>query len=266
MRKKIEEGRSGAGGRLMEEVAHVLNECIRELGTRISKGHVVPRKAYVSVIGYGGNFVGSVLSDAFPENEPASIAELMDNPLRIEERAHKGRDDDGTEYEYTSRVPIWVEPRTRGGTPMCEALQVARRIAERWICCDHQQCFPPMVVNITDGEANDGDASVDARLLRELHTDDGEVLLFNCHLSPTSAEDVRFPAGQHELPDDPLAPILFEMSSELPDKMRSLAVDLLPEGDRVKHGARGFVFNGDISGIMQMIEFATAPAVKSAPV
>ena len=51
-----------------------------------------------------------------------------------------------------------MEPEAAGQTPMCEALRRVRDIAAAW-CADpaHAESFPPMVFNITDGEASDSD-------------------------------------------------------------------------------------------------------------
>jgi Mg-chelatase subunit ChlD len=49
-----------------------------------------------------------------------------------------------------------MEPVARNGTPMCRALSYAGQLVSRWLA-EHPGCFPPIVLNLTDGEANDGD-------------------------------------------------------------------------------------------------------------
>ena len=71
-------------------------------------------------------------------------------------------------------------------------------------------------MHITDGESQDGNPIPYADALKSLATDDGNVLLFNCHLSMTAADPFMFPATDEGLPDE-LAKVLFHMSSVLPE-------------------------------------------------
>ena len=59
-------------------------------------------------------------------------------------------------------MPVWVEPLNEGGTPMCAAMDRAGRIAHSWIQT-YPQSFPPIVINLSDGESTDGDAATWAR-------------------------------------------------------------------------------------------------------
>ena len=245
----------GAGRRKMDAVATVLNNCINEMGRRCVKGAVVSPRVHVAVIGYGGDRAKSVLPGALAGKELVPINELMENPLRVENRIRKDMDDTGQLIEYTVDFPVWVEPVGDGATPMTDALELARRIAESWIPA-HRDSFPPIVINITDGQATDGDPSEPAWRLRQLETDDGNVLLFNCHISETPENEVLYPAPGDPLPRDTFAQLLFDMSSELPDSMRLLAMEMGVKRD-IKVGARGFVYNTDVSGVTKMIQFAT---------
>ena len=50
-------------------------------------------------------------------------------------------------------MPIWLEPQADNGTPMDEAFERAARLStwrSKW-----PNGFPPSVINITDGAAND---------------------------------------------------------------------------------------------------------------
>ena len=94
-----------------------------------------------------------------------------------------------------------------------------------------------------------------------LKTDDGEALVFNCHISTTPQGEVKYPGPNDALPPDNYAPILFEMSSEIPESMRVLAAEMGVK-DNMQPGDRGFVFNGDISTVAKMIVFATGPSSK----
>src|SRR2546427_5494596 len=68
---------------------------------------------------------------------------------------------------------------------MCAALKEATKITQTW-CQEHPNGCPPIVINITDGEATDGDLVAEARELAAVSGEDGSVLLFNIHLSSTA--------------------------------------------------------------------------------
>src|SRR5262249_15135165 len=143
-------------------------------------------------------------------------------PARIETRNKKVSDGAGGLIEQAVKFPVWFEPIASGGTPMCKALGDARRVCQDWLG-QHPGSFPPVVINITDGESSDGDPTSSAASLRGLSSTDGEVLLFNLHIS--SAKGVRsieFPSADSELPDQ-YAKLLFQMSSRLTPVMITAA-------------------------------------------
>jgi hypothetical protein len=95
-----------------------------------------------------------------------------------------------------------------------------------------------------------------AEEIRALSSSDGNVLLFNLHLSSKSNSPLEFPNSETGLPDQ-YAQALFRMSSQLPEYMRSIA---LQEGKGVHEGARGFVFNADIVSVIQFLDIGTRPS------
>src|SRR5262249_27214993 len=117
----------------------------------------------------------------------------------------------------------------------------------------HAGAYPPIVINITDGQATDvTDAALieRARCLTNLFTNDGNVLLFNCHISETAGRPILFPAVENELPDA-YSRLLFQMSSVMPRPMQVAA--------EAAEGARGFVFNADLPGLIQFLDIGTRP-------
>jgi hypothetical protein len=138
---------------------------------------------------------------------------------------------------------------------MSAALQQGHLALSAWVD-QHPHAFPPIVFNITDGEATDGDPSPAAARLRELATDDGPALLFNVHLSERRAPSVEFPATDETLPDA-FARLLFGMSSVLPPHLQAAARQ---EGYVTDDGTRGFVFNADAAAVIQFLDMGTRPA------
>src|SRR2546422_2084770 len=110
------------------------------------------------------------------------ISELANKPLRIEDRVKKSDDGAGGVMDQTVKFPVWFDPYSKGGTPMCAALKEATRIVETW-CQEHPTGFPPIVINITDGEATDGDLIPEARKLTAASRDARSRFLFHLPLS-----------------------------------------------------------------------------------
>src|SRR5205085_392090 len=92
------------------------------------------------------------------------ISRLADEPLRIDDRLQKIADGAGGLVEHSVKFPIWVDPHAEGGTPMTDALRQAHATLSSWTE-KHPRSFPPVVFNITDGEATDGDPSAAATQL-----------------------------------------------------------------------------------------------------
>jgi hypothetical protein len=140
---------------------------------------------------------------------------------------------------------------------MCSALYKAYEIVDQWIK-EHPNNFPPIVIHITDGESSEGDPLPYADPLRDLKTEDGNVLLFNCHLSMTKSDPFLFPHTGEILPDD-FARVLFNMSSLLPDKLLGAA---RTEGFDLQPGARGLAFNADMVALIKFLDMGTRVAAK----
>src|ERR1700736_599154 len=106
---------AGAGRRKCDMVATVLNGFLNELivtNTIVQKdgSSMVKPRADVAVIGYEGDFVGSILGGALRGRDFVSLAELQTNPIDIERRVKKEVDDTGDVIEIPVQFPVWVRP------------------------------------------------------------------------------------------------------------------------------------------------------------
>jgi Mg-chelatase subunit ChlD len=81
--------------------------------------------------------------------------------------------------DQTVKFPIWFDPVANGGTPMCAALGRATTILQGWLA-QHPDCFPPIVINITDGEATDGDPTGPAKTLTSLSSSSATCFSLTC--------------------------------------------------------------------------------------
>jgi len=199
--------------------------------------------------------VKSAFNGSLSGKDLIPISELADNPLRIEDRTKKSDDGNGGLVEQTVKFPLWFEATHAGGTPMSSAFKMAAEMVQKWVA-EHPKGFPPIVINITDGEATDGDPVPEAKALCSLGSDDGATLVFNIHLSSAAANPIELPASDEGLPDK-FAKQLFEMSSSLTPFMIGRAKELgMPAGD----GARGFIFNAQPMQVIQFLDIGTRPA------
>lgn len=240
-------------------VADAINRLLQNLSIKCAKSEGVRDYFSVGVIGYGGdNTAGRVapsFSGVLAGRELVPISEIANNPARIDERMKKVPDGAGGLVEQKIKFPIWFDAVANGGTPMCEALRRARAILEPWVI-ECPESFPPVVINITDGESTDGDPTAEANALKALATDDGAVLLFNAHISVRSTQAIEFPSSESGLPDQH-AQLLFGMSSVLPPQMQSQA---RLEGMMVTEMSRGFVFNAKMDQVIQFLDIGTRPS------
>jgi hypothetical protein len=235
-------------------VADAINRLLQNLVIKCAKSEGVRDYYHVGVLGYGSS-VGPAFGGALAGKELVPISEIADNPARVEERIKKVDDGAGGLVDQTVKFPIWFDAVAKGGTPMCQALDQARGILSTFLA-DHPGAFPPIVINITDGESTDGDPTTKAEQLQGLSSDDGNVLLFNVHLSSQRATPVEFPASDANLPDK-YARLLFAISSPLPPYMREIAQQ---EGYAVSADTRGFVFNADIVAVIRFLDIGTRPS------
>jgi uncharacterized protein YegL len=179
-------------------------------------------------------------------------------PARIEERVKKSDDGAGGILEQKIRMPIWFDAVADGGTPMCNALAQAQTILQCWLQ-QHPDCFPPVVIHITDGESTDGDPAQVMKAITDLRSTDGNVLLFNIHISSdASSMPIAFPDSSSILPNHQYAKSLFDCASPLTYSMRMIANS--QHGMSLSDGARGYVFNGTMVLVIQALDIGTRPS------
>ena len=236
-------------------VADTMNRWLQELSIKCAKSDGIRDYYHVGVVGYGRR-VGPCVNGTSAGKEMAPISEIAENPSRLEERTKKVSDGVGGLLDQTIRFPVWLDPVADGGTPMCRAAGEAKRILTEWLTA-HPDCFPPIVIHITDGESTDGNPRERIQELTNLASTDGNVMVFNIHMSDNpNANSVTFPDSVDELPDE-YSKMLFETSSPLTPTMRALASE---HGFSPSETARSFVLNADMILLVQAIDIGTRPA------
>ncbi len=236
-------------------VADSVNRWLQELSIKCAKVEGIRNYYHVGVIGYGKS-VGPAFAGDITGRSMVPISEIAEHPARLEDRTKKIPDGAGGLVDQTVRVPVWFDSVANGGTPMCRAATEAERILGEWIELNPDG-FPPTVIHITDGEATDGQPMERFKKLTDMSTSDGNVMLFNIHLSANpNASSLSFPSSSDELPDE-YSRMRFETASPLTPTMAALARE---HGFSPTETSRAFVLNADMVILVQAIDIGTRPA------
>jgi len=250
----MEDPMAGASKRKADSVADTVNRILSSLIIKCARGEGIRDYYDIGVIGYGAS-VGPAFTGALAGRNLVPIREVANSPARVDERTKKVDDGAGGLVNQTVKFPIWFDPVANGGTPMCEALNRAHQVLQEWVS-NHANSYPPIVINITDGEATDGNPLPVAQSLSNLSTNDGNVLVFNCHVSSSGNAPLIFHDNEEGLPDE-YARLLFQMSSPLPDALRETARS---EDFKINDQARGFAFNADLEALIRFLDIGTRAA------
>jgi hypothetical protein len=243
-----------AGKQKAEGVADAINRLLQNLVLKCAKADGIRDYFYVGLVGYGSR-VGSALGGALGGQTLVPVSAIANTPLRVEQRMRKVDDGAGGVIEQAFKFPVWFEPTATGRTPMCAALTLAQQYLEVFLG-RYPGCYPPLVLNITDGLSTDGDPEPVARAVQGLASQDGNVLLFNAHISASQSSPIEFPSTEEQLSDN-FARQLFRMSSLLPPRLLEAARG---EGYPALAGTRGFVFNADLVAVIRFLDLGTRVA------
>ncbi len=234
-----------------QEASDAVNRQIGEFVLRCTKSDGIRDYFHVGVIGYG--YVTGKAGSILKGGNVHPISSLASSTLRVEKRQMKVSDGAGGTTDVDYDFGVWFDPVANGDTPMCKALTATRDIIKEWTE-NHTTSYPPIVINITDGQATDGDPLKVSSEIFDLTTADGAPLIWNCHLSSNPAVPISFPSYESELPDDKYARSLFTMSSELPSQYVGYAREMQID---IKDGARAYVFNAQLEQLVQFIDIGT---------
>jgi len=232
--------------RKIDELTAEINAWLEDLVISSSRETGIKDFFDVAVIGYSTDeqanpIIGPAMIGPLAGRDIVTIREIADCPARLDTVKESMLDEDtGEMLSILLQKPIWIDPVTRGQAPICSAIVKACEIIDAWIP-QHSRSFPPIVINITDGESSEGDPTPYADSLKQRATEDGAVLFLNCCLSSVAADSFLF-KGNDEALSDGITRRLFAMSSVLPDSWReSLNTSSFPHSR--EPNARGFACN-----------------------
>lgn len=224
-----------------DALAFAVNATIYRLVLRSMPYGEVRDYFHVGAIGYGGAGVRLAWGGELEGYDLVKLSVLARSEVGTQTRG------DG------EPEPYWIVPKTSGMTPMCAAIDQATDIISRF-ADDYPDSLPPIVLNVTDGQASDGHPRSAAARLMATGTRQGPSMLFNLQLS-NGGLAVSYPANEKTL-TDAYARVLFAASSPLPEYMVGMGRALgLPIAD----GARGFVHNADMTTLVRFLTIGTQP-------
>lgn len=244
---------------MAEAAARIVNQQINELVLRCIKSNEVRHYYDIAVIGYGKNAYSGWNGD-LEGRQFVSPDELRNNPykkiiVREEKRTRKG-----TMVKEVEKVQ-WMEARHDGSlTHVHEAFKMAHELLDEWMSEHHDKdCYPPTIINITDGKFNgatDEYVLQQANELKSMFTNDGNVILFNIHFtSSKSADEVVCPINKSELNGDSYAETLFDMSSLLPLRYNDDIARNIHDNRPGRHVAMGV--NADATSLIKLMDIGT---------
>ena len=243
----------------IEIVSLICNHMIDELVLRATRGDKVRNYYDLAVLGYSRGNVESLLpGEGKGFTAVDRLVEMMPMPKTEYIEQH---DRDGSIINAPITLHEWIKPRAAGTTPMLEALAAAHKLVEEWCSnLDNRYSFPPMLFHITDGTCNDADREAIediATRIKLTHTEDGNTLLFNVHLSSDIWNDYHdiFPNAKKFVPNRPDRATLFNMSSTIPKPLESRVAALL--GLKHRGPYKGVAFNTAPCELLAILNIGT---------
>jgi len=228
-----------------EFAALAVNRVIGEIIQACTAGDNVKDRCHLGVIGYGSKAELLFISSA---SQLAENTQIMNLPKLIPDGA-------GGVVQVNQILRVFVPAISNGSTDMAGAFGLASQGVEKFIG-HYPDSFPPIVINITDGEPDDFDkASLKASQLAELATSDGSVIIMNAYVSNDKDILIQLPSDDTAFSTNKFAKFLYSLSSVLPEAMLAEAIN---SGFSAKKGARGFIFNADPDTLIRFLRFGTA--------
>ena len=201
-----------------EAVTLMANALITELIDRCRRTDSLRNYYDIAVVGYANDEIEMLLG----KNGFISVDELAEMTPEKSDIAIEEELEDGSSAMVSHSVMQWLRPKAEGKTPMYEAMLRVRDLVSDW-CNDerNRESFPPIVINITDGESSDCDDRELCDVCSQIRctaTEDGNTLLLNIHISANSTiPSMVFPMAEELAVADHYARTLAECSSIMPD-------------------------------------------------
>lgn len=244
---------------MAEAVARIVNHQLNELVLRCIKGSETRDYYDIAIIGYGENAYSGWKGE-LEGRDFVKPSELKEHPYKKITTKKETRTRKGVKVVEVEEVQ-WIEAEaTESWTRVHLAFEKAKGLLDEWMEKHHDKdCYPPTIINITDGEFNGATKEYvlqQANELKSMFTNDGNVILFNIHISANKAVCVTCPASKDEVSFSSLATTMYEMSSLLPMRYSDRIADLRKDGTP-NNRYRAMSINADMSTLIQLMDIGT---------
>lgn len=205
-------------------VSKTINSLISELIKRNRNGYDIVNRAYIVLIGHGGNENVNILKSGW-------LSDYELNPIKRENVAMKYSDCSGGIIEIDCSQPIWVLPSAEGIGNLSDALGIIYQLIDDWRCCrkekeDVNLSPVPLVINfhsgdmcgISMGTKISNEVLYIVEKIKHIEFPDGEPLVCNIVINANMATRV-FPM---HCPTDEIESFLYNASSIIPNSMKNL--------------------------------------------
>lgn len=244
-----------------EAVSMVIGRLIDELILRSHRDNSYRHYYDIALVGYSDNEVYSLLED---EIKFYPITLLTDRKVRRVPYLLSCNTLKGENCSFCESVSLWVEPYAQGSTPLYKMINRVTTLVEEWCNkAENRDSFPPLVFNISDGEASDADYEMlrsAAKRLKEISTNDGNTLFINVHISSnTDQEAIIFPVLSEIQSSVRYARLLMDMSSIIPEQFNHYVGKC-----RENYASPPYVamsYNSSISELIAMLNIGTRTLV-----
>lgn len=175
---------------MAEAVARIVNHQLNELVLRCIKGSETRDYYDIAIIGYGENAYSGWKGE-LEGRDFVKPSELKEHPYKKITTKKETRTRKGVKVVEVEEVQ-WIEAEaTKSWTRVHHAFEKAKGLLDEWMEKHHEKdCYPPTIINITDGEFNGATKEYvlqQANELKSMFTNDGNVILFNIHISANKA-------------------------------------------------------------------------------
>lgn len=244
---------------MAEAVARIVNHQLNELVLRCIKGSETRDYYDIAIIGYGEKAYSGWKGE-LEGRDFVKPSELKEHPYKKITTKKETRTRKGVKVVEVEEVQ-WIEAEaTEGWTRVHCAFEKAKGLLNEWMEKHHEKdCYPPTIINITDGEFNGATKEYvlqQANELKSMFTNDGNVILFNIHISANKAVCVTCPASKDEVSFSSLATTMYEMSSLLPMRYSDSIADLRGDGTP-NNRYTAMSINADMSTLIQLMDIGT---------
>ena len=244
---------------MAEAVARIVNHQLNELVLRCVKGSETRDYYDIAIIGYGEKAYSGWKGE-LEGRDFVKPSELKEHPYKKITTKKETRTRKGVKVVEVEEVQ-WIEAEaTQGWTRVHLAFEKAKGLLDEWMEKHHDKdCYPPTIINITDGEFNGATKEYvlqQANELKSMFTNDGNVILFNIHISANKAVCVTCPASKDEVSFSSLATTMYEMSSLLPMRYSDRIADLRGDGTP-NNRYTAMSINADMSTLIQLMDIGT---------